>query len=178
MAVFLIQAWRTRRFSTRWSTGTGCRHPRALHPPSTTSCWSAGTRTPWKDQLLKHCSGNWRISSPCPTRSIKKPRPTDSSKKCCGGNSSLCQHWKLKTIPYSLNVLRKEKLPLLRKWEKRNYPSSLNVMRNVITTPFWNCTLGTLVKRVRTVPFFWSAHHFIKCLSLTQYFWKSYNLLN
>ena len=33
------------RCCTRLSTGSGCSSHRAVHPPSTTSCWSAGTRS-------------------------------------------------------------------------------------------------------------------------------------
>lgn len=73
MDVYHIQVWPMLRCCTKWNMDTVCLHLQAVHQPSMISWWNAGTRTQWRDQLLKHWLGSWRISSPLRGRSTKKP---------------------------------------------------------------------------------------------------------
>lgn len=61
---FCVQAWPTPRCCIRWSTATACLPLRAAPRPSMTSWWSAGIRTPWRGQPLRHSHGSLRTSSP------------------------------------------------------------------------------------------------------------------
>ena len=75
---FSLQEWPTPRSWTRWNTATGCRVLRAVLQPSTTLCWSAGTRTQWRDPRSKPCNGSLKTFSHCQILSTKKHQHTDN----------------------------------------------------------------------------------------------------
>jgi len=91
------------RYCIKWSMDTGCRLHRDVLHPCMISCWSVGIRwaiqtskkceaflfvpkqlsfnclvfrTQSKDRLLRLCSGSWRTSLQCQTRSTKTRQPT------------------------------------------------------------------------------------------------------
>ena len=82
---------------TRWNMDTGCRHLRAAHLSSTTSCLSAGWRTPWSDPPLRPCSGSLRTSTPSQTLSTGMPRDPNRIEKATSIKNSSSKKRKTST---------------------------------------------------------------------------------